>query len=112
MRRFAQIGNDRPLKWTVRLTVLSALVMVGILTLFYATEHKPLAMRFMRAANPMSAVLPWLTQNMRLTVFSARVYDFLVVVVMAFQGCIVGCTVDLIRWFRRRQSTPPRPNSR
>jgi hypothetical protein len=90
--------------------------MVGILALFYATEQKPLAMRLMRAVNPMSAMLPWFTQGMRLTVFSARIYEFLVVVVMAFQGCIVGCTIDAIRWFRRRhfldssQPGQPRPD--
>ena len=39
--------------------------MLGILVLFYATHHKPLAMRLMRAVNPMSSILPWATQNMR-----------------------------------------------
>ncbi len=75
--------------------------MVGILALFYATDHKPLALRLMRAVNPMSSILPWATQNMRLTTFTVRFYDFLVVAVMAIQGCVLGCIVDLIRWLRR-----------
>jgi len=61
------------------LTVLSTLVMLGILALFYATDHKPLAMRLMRAVNPMSSILPWVTQNMRPTAFTVRLYDFFVV---------------------------------
>ena len=47
MRHSGQAGDDQPLAWTVRLTVLSALAMLGILALFYATEQKPLAMRLM-----------------------------------------------------------------
>ena len=85
------------------MTVLSTLVMLGILALFYATDHKPLAMRLMRAVNPMSSILPWVTQNMRPTAFTVRLYDFFVVLVMAIQGCAVGSIIDLIRWFRRRK---------
>ena len=77
--------------------------MLGILALFYATDHKPLAMRLMRAVNPMSSILPWVTQNMRPTAFTVRLYDFFVVLVMAIQGCAVGSIIDLIRWFRRRK---------
>ena len=77
--------------------------MLGILALFYATDHKPLAMRLMRALNPMSSILPWLTQNMRPTAFTVRLYDFFVVLVMAIQGSAVGSIVDLIRWFRQQR---------
>ena len=85
------------------MAVLSTLVMLGILALFYATDHKPLAMRLMRALNPMSSILPWLTQNMRPTAFTVRLYDFFVVLVMAIQGSVVGSIVDLIRWFRQQR---------
>jgi len=69
--------------------------------LSYATDNKPLAMRLMRAVNPLSLLLPRLTEGMPLNMFSARVYDFLVVAAMAFQGCAVGATIDLIRRLRR-----------
>lgn len=59
-------------------------------------------MRLMRAVNPMSSILPWLTQNMRPTAFTARLYDFFVVLAMTIQGSAVGSIVDLIRWLRRR----------
>jgi hypothetical protein len=78
--------------------------MVGILALFYFTADKALALRLMRVVNPISSILPWATQNMRLTAFTVRFYDFLVVVVMAIQGCVLGCMIDLIRWLRRAHS--------
>jgi|SRR5882762_4188243 hypothetical protein len=102
MRRSGGARNDRPVRWTGRLTVLSVVLMFGILALFYATDQKPLAMRLMRVLNPISSILPWVTQNMRPTAFTVRLYDFLVVVAMAIQGCLVGSIVDFIRWFRRR----------
>src|SRR5215467_2175257 len=91
------------IRWTIPSTILSTAVMLGILALFYATNQKPLAMRLMRAVNPTSAILPWLTQGMRLTLTAARIYDFLVVVAMAFQGLLVGAVIDVIRWARRRE---------
>ena len=97
--------SERPLAWTVRLAVLNTLVVLGILALFYATDQKPLAIRLMRAVNPMSSILPWLTENMRPTAFTVRLYDFLVVLVIAIQGSAVGSIVDLIRWLRRRRLT-------
>jgi len=97
--------SERQLAWTVRLAVLNTLVVLGILALFYATDHKPLAIRLMRAVNPMSSILPWLTENMRPTAFTVRLYDFLVVLVIAIQGSAVGSIVDLIRWLRRRRLT-------
>lgn len=90
-----------PVKWTILTTTLSTVVMLGILVLFYATDHKPLAMRLMRAANPMSSILPWLTQNLRLNRFTVRLYDFLVVFAMAFQGFLIGVVIDVVRWARR-----------
>ncbi len=77
--------------------------MLGILALFYATDYKPVVMRLMRAVNPMSSILPWVTQNMRPNAFNARIYDFLVVMVMAIQGCALGFIIDLIQWFGRRR---------
>jgi hypothetical protein len=53
----------------------------------------------------MSSILPRLTQNMRPTAFTVRLYDFLVVLVIAIQGSAVGSIVDLIRWLRRRRLT-------
>ena len=103
MRNFACTRNGRPIAWTVRLVVLNILVMVGILTLFYGTNHKPLAMRLMRSVNPLSLLLPWMTQNMRLTMLNARLYDFLLVFVIAIQGLVVGSLIDLVRWLRRRK---------
>ena len=97
------------LKWTILFTILSTAVMLGILALFYATNQKPFAMRLMRAVNPTSAILPWLTQGMRLTFTAARIYDFLVVVAMAFQGFLVGAVIDIVRWLRlsRKATTFP-----
>ncbi len=83
------------------LTALSVLMMIGILAIFYGTDHKALAMRLMRTVNPLSSILPWLTQNMRLNVFSARLYDFLVLVMATLQGLVLGSLIDFIRWLRR-----------
>jgi len=77
--------------------------MLGILALFYGTDHKPLAMRLMRSVNPLSSLLPWMTQNMRLTMVNARLYDFLVVFLIAIQGFVVGSLIDSVRWLRRRK---------
>jgi hypothetical protein len=104
MKRSRREPSGRPIGWTIGLTVLGTLAMAGILTLFYATEHKSLAMRLMRAINPMSSMLPWVTQNMRPNVFTVRLYDFLVLLAMAIQSCALGLIVDLVRWFRRRRS--------
>ena len=82
--------------------VLNSLIMIGILAFFYGTDHKSLAMRLMRTVNPLSSLLPWMTQNMRPTAFTVRLYDFFVVLAMAIQGCATGLIVDLIRWVRRR----------
>jgi hypothetical protein len=94
-------------KWTILLTILSTAVMLGILALFYATDHKPLAMRLMRAVNPTSSILPWLTQGMRPTLLTVRLYDFLVVFAMAFQGFLMGAAIDVIRWVRRPGKQQP-----
>jgi hypothetical protein len=88
--------------WIIVLTTLSTFIMIGILAIFYATDHKPLAMRLMRTVNPGSAILPWLTQNMRLNVLTARMYDFLVVVMATLQGLVLGSLIDFFRWLRRR----------
>ena len=88
-------------KWAILFTILSTAVMLGILALFYATDQKPLAMRLMRAVNLTSSILPWLTQGMRPTLLTARIYDFLVVFAMAFQGFLIGAAIDVIRWVRR-----------
>jgi hypothetical protein len=100
--RDSGVGDVRPVVWTVRLVILNVLVIVAILALFYATDHKPLAMRLMRTVNPLSSLLPWMTQNMRPSLLTVRLYDFLVALTMAIQGCVVGSTIDLIRWLRRR----------
>jgi hypothetical protein len=60
--------------------------MLGTLVLFYTTDHQPLAMRLTRAVNPMSSILPWATKNMRPNPFTIRLYDFLVVMTMAFRA--------------------------
>jgi hypothetical protein len=96
-------ADARFARWAIRLTLLGTLVMLGILPLFYETDSKSLATRLMRAVNPMAAMLPWLTQNMRLNAFNVRLYDCLVVAAMALQCCIVGCAIDLIRWMRRNR---------
>jgi hypothetical protein len=110
--RLSPATDDRPLTWTIRVTVLSSFVMLGILALFYATDEKPLAMRLMRAVNPLSLLLPRLTEGMPLSMFSARVYDFLVVAAMAFQGCAVGAIIDFIRRLRRRIPNNSSPSAR
>src|ERR1700676_615149 len=102
MRRSDGARNEGPVRWTVRITILGAFLMLGILALFYATDQKPLAMRLMRVLNPLSSILPSVTQNMRPTGFTVRLYDFLVVVAMATQGCLVGSAIDFVRWFQRR----------
>ena len=88
-------------KWTILFTILSTAVMLGILALFYATDHKPLAMRLMRTVNPTSSILPGLTHGMRPTLLTVRIYDFLVVFAMAFQGFLIGAAIDVIRWVWR-----------
>jgi hypothetical protein len=88
-------------KWTILFTILSTAVMLGILALFYVTDNKPLAMRLMRAVNPASSILPWLTQGMRPTLLTVRLYDFLVVFAMTFQGFLIGAAIDIFRWVRR-----------
>jgi hypothetical protein len=93
-------------KWTILFTILSTAVMLGILGLFYATDHKPLAMRLMRAVNPTSSILPWLTE-VRPTLLTVRLYDFLVVFAMAFQGFLIGAAIDVIRWVRRSAKQQP-----
>jgi len=77
--------------------------MVGILALFYATDQKPLAMRLMRTLNPLSSLLPWITQGMRLNYVTVRLYDFLAVLTMAIQGFAIGSLIDLARWLRQRK---------
>jgi hypothetical protein len=101
--QFDQSRNKGRFRWTVRLVVLSALIITGNLALFYATDHKALAMRLMREVNPLSSILPWATQNMRLNAFNVRVYDFLMLAMMVVQGFVLGSTIDLIRWFRGRR---------
>jgi len=103
MRNFAGTTNGRPIAWTVRLVVLNVLIMVGILALFYATDQKPLAMRLMRTLNPLSSLLPWITQGMRLNYVTVRLYDFLAVLTMAIQGFAIGSLIDLARWLRQRK---------
>lgn len=103
MRNFAGTTNGRPIGWTVRLVVLNVLIMVGILALFYATDQKPLAMRLMRTLNPLSSLLPWITQGMRLNYVTVRLYDFLAVLTMAIQGFAIGSLIDLARWLRQRK---------
>jgi len=83
--------------------VLNVLIMVGILALFYATDQKPLAMRLMRTLNPLSSLLPWITQGMRLNYVTVRLYDFLAVLTMAIQGFAIGSLIDLARWLRQRK---------
>jgi hypothetical protein len=80
--------------------------MLGILVRSYTTDHKHLAMRLMRAVNPMNSILPWATQNMRPNPFTIRLYDLLVAVTMAIQGCVVGSVIDLARWLKRRGGCP------
>ena len=75
--------------------------MSGILVLFYGTDRKPLAMRLMRAVNPASSILPWLTQGMRPSLLTVRLYDFFVVLAMALQGFLIGAVIDVVRWARR-----------
>ena len=93
-------------KWTILFTILSTAVMLGILALFYATDQKPLAMSLMRTVSPASSILSWLMQGMPLTKFTARLYDFLVVLAMAFQGFLIGAAIDIIRWVRRPAQHP------
>ena len=38
--------------------------------------------------------------------FTIRLYDLLVVVTMAIQGCVVGSVIDLARWLKRRGGCP------
>jgi hypothetical protein len=102
MRDSGWIPGERPFAWSVRLAVLNSLIMIGILAFFYGTDHKGLAMRLMRTVNPLSSLLPWMTQNMRPTALTVRLYDFFVVLGMAIQGCAIGLIVDLILWVRRR----------
>ena len=83
--------------------MLNVLIMVGILALFYATDQKPLAMRLMRTLNPLSSLLPWITQGMRLNYVTVRLYDFLAVLTMAIQGFAIGSLIDLARWLRQRK---------
>ena len=111
MRNSTCSRDKRPIAWTVRLVALNILVMVGILALFYGTDQKPLAMCLMRSVNPLSSLLPWITQNMRLTVLNARLYDLLVVVTMAIQGFVAGSIIDLVRWLRRRKIAETPPNA-
>jgi hypothetical protein len=73
--------------------------MVGLLAMFYGTGKKSLAISFMRI-NPSFAILQWLTQNVRMMFRTARLYDFNLVVIMGAQGCVIGGTIDLIRWLR------------
>ena len=86
--------------WTVRLTITSTLIGIGVLGLFYGTDEKALAMQLIRALNPASSMLPHLTSTMRPTPFHVRVYDRLVVTAMAVQGYVLGLVIDMIRWFR------------
>ncbi len=79
--------------------------MLGILALFYATDQKPLAMRLMRTMNPLSSLLPWITEGMRLNFLTVRFYDFLTVLIMAIQGFILGSLIDLARCRRRQKIT-------
>jgi hypothetical protein len=97
-------GRPRPLVWTFRLLILGAIVAIGILTLFYVTDHKPFATSLLRNSLPLTSVLPWLTQGMRLTMFNARLFDFFIVLTSAFQGLILGAAIDVTRWLRRRPS--------
>jgi hypothetical protein len=68
------------------MTVLSGVVMVAILLLFYYTDNKGLALRLMRAVNPLSESLSSFTQNMMVSV---RMYDILIVAVMTVQGFVI-----------------------
>lgn len=97
-------GRPRPPVWTFRLLILGAIVAIGILTLFYVTDHKPFATSLLRNSLPLTSVLPWLTQGMRLTMFNARLFDFFIVLTSAFQGLILGAAIDVTRWLRRRPS--------
>ena len=90
-------------KWGTVVTVASTFVMLAILGLFYGTEHKPLALRLIRTVDPLSLVLPWLTQGMRLNLLNVRLHDLLVLMTMAIQGFAIGSVVDLILWLRRRK---------
>jgi hypothetical protein len=103
MRDFGRPSEEQPFAWTLRLLALNSLIMIGILSLFYATDHKGLAMRLMRTVNPLCSLLPRITENMRPTALTVRFYDFLVVLVMAIPGCAIGSIIDLIRWLRRRK---------
>jgi len=84
--------------------VAHVLTVMGILALFYGTDHKPIAMRLLRACDPASSLLPWITQGMRPTRLTVRLYDSLVVFAMAIQGCVIGLAIDGMRRLFRRQS--------
>jgi len=60
-------------------------------------------MRLMRTLNPLSSLLPWITQGMRLNYVTVRLYDFLAVLTMAIQGFAIGSLIDLARWLRQRK---------
>ena len=98
------MANTNTFRWSIRLTLVSAVAMAALVAFFYAADDKTETMRVVRALNPATAtVLPRLTENIHPTRLIVRIYDFLVVLTMAVQGFVLGAIVDAVRYWRHRR---------
>ena len=83
-------------------TLGGAALMFALVVWFYAAHQKDLTMRIIADVNPLSGVLPRLTENWRPNATNVRLYDGLVVLSGAVEGLLIGFGIDIVRAFQRR----------
>jgi hypothetical protein len=89
----------REAKCAVWFTLGGAALMFALVVCFYAVDQEDLTLRMIAEVNPLSRVLPRLTEGWRHNATNVRLYDGLVVLSGAVEGLLIGLSIDLSERF-------------
>jgi hypothetical protein len=92
----------REAKCAIWFTLGGAALMFALVVCFYAADRKDLTLRIIAEVNPLSGILPRLTEGWRRNAANVRLYDGLVVLSGAVEGALIGFGIDIIRAFQHR----------
>jgi hypothetical protein len=87
----------RDAKCTVWFGLGGAVSTFALIAYFYAGDQKSWALQIIALLNPLSRLLPRLTENWRLNTANVRLYDGLVILSGAAEGLFIGATIDILR---------------
>jgi hypothetical protein len=92
----------REAKCTMRFALGGAVLTFALIVYFYAGDQKGWTMQMIALVNPLSRVLPRLTENWQLNAANVRLYDGLVILSGAAEGLLIGASIDILRtsWHR------------